>query len=618
MLRTLCFLLCLGGACLLHAQDPVLRTAESLRNNVVRLSVSFPDGSKQEGFGFITGEKNGQLYLATAAHVVHGEEFNQKPSLIQVWFYADYKTYTAEAIRFFELQDLALLQMFKPSALDYKSSNWADFAPQNYQAVRFVGRQGEWLIPGQGEVYKIGNDRIVASMTTVRPGTSGAPLINSNGIIGMIIEDDNQEVTAIALSKIRELFADGGRFPYFNAEGDENAIKIPNPPVVDPNAAGLDLQNWRNTKSKDTRQAYQDYINQAPKGTFVSLARDSIQAIDGRAEAKRLRDIAEKQEQTDWGYAIELNNLESYQEYLRKNPQGKNAAEARRRRAALLPSPDIVVNGMVKIEGGKYRMGCIETRDGSCGSDETPDHEVSISGFYLGKYEVTNVEFVQFLNAISAQISFDANADGVNYQGKKIFELFCGDKKGECSGFKEQIEYSAANRPGGRFTVVLGFEKHPAVMVSKYGAEAYCAWLSSKTGKTYRLPTEAEWEFAARGGIQSQRYKYAGSNDLGDVGWYNSNSSAAAHPIGLKKGNELGLYDMSGNVREWCSDWYEKEYYKNSPASNPKGPSSGTRSVLRGGSWYGYDFYCRLAIRDYVYYPDVSGNSVGFRIARNL
>ncbi|AEE49450.1 SUMF1/EgtB/PvdO family nonheme iron enzyme [Haliscomenobacter hydrossis] len=505
MIRLFHLVLFSGFCCLLSAQDPVLRTAESLRNNVVRLSISFPDGSKQEGFGFITGEKNGQLYLATAAHVVHGNEFNQKPSLIQVWFRTDYETYTAKAIRFFELQDLALLQMPKPVTLDYKNTNWADFAPQNYQAVRFVGRQGEWLIPGQGEVYKIGNDRIVASMTTVRPGTSGAPLINANGIIGLIIEDDNQEVTAIALSKIRDLFAEGGRFPYFNAAGDESAVQL----------------------------------------------------------------------------------------------------------------PDIAANGLVKIDGGKYRMGCIEARDGSCYSNETPDHEVSISSFYLSKYEVTNAEFVQFLNAISAQISIDANGDGVNYQGKKIFELFCGDKKGGCSGFKEQIEYSAADRPGGRFTVVSGFEKHPAVMVTKYGAEAYSAWLSSKTGKSYRLPTEAEWEFVARGGIQSQRYKYAGSNDLDAVGWYSSNSSSAAHPVGLKNANELGLYDLSGNVWEWCSDWYEKEYYKNSPASNPKGPSSGTNSVLRGGSWYVIDINCRLAIRG-INDPGYCGNVIGFRVARNL
>jgi formylglycine-generating enzyme required for sulfatase activity len=272
---------------------------------------------------------------------------------------------------------------------------------------------------------------------------------------------------------------------------------------------------------------------------------------------------------------------------------------------------------MQRIEGGKFRMGCVETRDGTCSTDEQPDHEVSISAFHLSKYEVTNGEFVQFLNAISPQISFDANADNISYGGKVIFGLFCGTKKGDCSGFKEQIEYSAADRPGGRFSVVAGFEKHPAVMVSKYGADAYCAWLSTKTGKTYRLPSEAEWEFAARGGTQSQRYKYAGANDLNAFGWYNSNSSSASHPVGLKKANELGLYDLSGNVWEWCADWYDAAYYKNSPSVNPKGPTSGAKSVLRGGSWDYDDGYSRVAFR-YNYNPDNTNVKFGFRVARNL
>ena len=290
---------------------------------------------------------------------------------------------------------------------------------------------------------------------------------------------------------------------------------------------------------------------------------------------------------------------------------------------ALLPAGDgttendLSTYNMQRIEGGKFRMGCVETRDGTCNTDEQPDHEVSISAFHLSKYEVTNGEFVQFLNAISPQISFDANADKISYGGKVIFDLFCGTKKGGCSSFKEQIEYSAADRPGGRFSVVAGFEKHPAVMVSKYGADVYCAWLSSKTGKTYRLPTEAEWEFAARGGTQSLRYKYAGANEPDGVAWCSDNSSSASHPVGLKKTNELGLYDLSGNVWEWCADWYDGDYYKNSPSTNPQGPDSGTISVLRGGSWKVNANYSRISNRLF-YSPDNGDYFIGFRVARNL
>ena len=143
------------------------------------------------------------------------------------------------------------------------------------------------------------------------------------------------------------------------------------------------------------------------------------------------------------------------------------------------------------------------------------------------------------------------------------------------------------------------------------------------TGKTFRLPTEAEWEYAARG-RRSNGYKYAGSNDIGSVAWYTKNSSEkdsshpdyGTHPVGTKSPNELGLYDMSGNVWEWCNDWYNKNYYTNSPDNNPQGPStSQSFRVLRGGSWFNVDNNCRVASR-YFSLPFSSGNLVGFRLAQ--
>ena len=214
------FMLC--SSLLLRAQDPVLRTAESLRNNVVRISVSFSDGSKQDGFGFITGEKNGQLYLATAAHLLNGEAFDLRPNLIQVQFYKDLRLYAAVEVTFFEEHDLALLNMTKPLTAKYKENNWAEFTPQNYQVVSFIGKGQEWLIPMQGEISKIENDRIFTSMFTTYSGISGAPLINSKGIIGLITYSNNQMVTAITLRKIYELFSQGGRFPYFNLYRNDN------------------------------------------------------------------------------------------------------------------------------------------------------------------------------------------------------------------------------------------------------------------------------------------------------------------------------------------------------------------------------------------------------------
>jgi len=126
----------------------------------------------------------------------------------------------------------------------------------------------------------------------------------------------------------------------------------------------------------------------------------------------------------------------------------------------------------------------------------------------------------------------------------------------------------------------------PVENVSWYEVQEFIERLNSKTGKKYRLPTEAEWEYAARSG--GKREKYAGTNsdaDLGSYAWYITNSGSKTHPVGQKQPNGLGLYDMSGNVWEWCSDWYGKDYYASSPKDNPQGPSSGSYRVLRGGSW---------------------------------
>jgi formylglycine-generating enzyme required for sulfatase activity len=135
--------------------------------------------------------------------------------------------------------------------------------------------------------------------------------------------------------------------------------------------------------------------------------------------------------------------------------------------------------------------------------------------------------------------------------------------------------------------------------------------LNTKTGKSYRLPTEAEWEYAARGGDKSNGYKYSGSNTLGDVAWYDGNSNNTTHAVGSKQPNELGIYDMAGNVWDWCSDRYGK--YSSNAQSNPTGPSSGSLRVFRGGSWNGFAQVCRTADRC-CYYPGDHHGNIGFRL----
>ena len=151
----------------------------------------------------------------------------------------------------------------------------------------------------------------------------------------------------------------------------------------------------------------------------------------------------------------------------------------------------------------------------------------------------------------------------------------------------------------------------PVENVSWDDCQTFIRKLNALTGKNFRLPTEAEWEFAARGGNNSRGYKYAGSNNIGDVAWYEDNSGSKTHVVGTKSPNELGIYDMSGNVWEWCQDWYGD--YSSASQTNPTGASNGSARVLRGGSWYCSARLCRSSDR-YSYSPDCRINSGGLRL----
>jgi len=196
---------------------------------------------------------------------------------------------------------------------------------------------------------------------------------------------------------------------------------------------------------------------------------------------------------------------------------------------------------MVFVEGGTFQMG-----SNSGDSDEKPVHTVTVSSFYMDKTEVTQAEYRKVMGK------------NPSYFSDRFFDS-CDD----C----------------------------PVENVSWHHANEY----AKKVGK--RLPTEAEWEYAARGGNKSKGYRYSGSNQLDAVGWYKNNSDWKTHPVAQKQPNELGLYDMSGNVYEWCSDYYSDSYYRSSPKNDPQGPNSGSSRVLRGGSWRYYDYLCRVADR---------------------
>lgn len=227
---------------------------------------------------------------------------------------------------------------------------------------------------------------------------------------------------------------------------------------------------------------------------------------------------------------------------------------------------------VILVEGGTFIMG----NEYSANPDERPEHKVTLNSFYISKYEVTVGEYTNFCRSAG-------------------------------------------------LTVPEGEEKSPITNLSWENAVMYCNWLSksnalekcydvkrdsnmfmviyNKEANGYRLPTEAEWEYASRGGVKSKFYAFSGSNEVEEVGWSISNSGNRAHEVGQKKPNELGIYDMTGNAMEWCYDWYRDNYYAKSEENNPVGPKTGVSKVCRGGN-----FMCR---------PDVLRNTRRFNLEKN-
>jgi formylglycine-generating enzyme required for sulfatase activity len=253
---------------------------------------------------------------------------------------------------------------------------------------------------------------------------------------------------------------------------------------------------------------------------------------------------------------------------------------------------DVPVPLMVSVEGGTFMMGNI-----SGTSDERPLHKVSVNNFQIGEYEVTISEFKRFIDATGYKTDAE-QPDTVRLKhGLPPRGIYNGSWKMDMNG--NPVNLQDTLKPVGN--------------VSWNDAMEYCKWLSRETGKQFRLPTEAEWEYAAKGGPRSKGYTYAGGNNLDEVAWYRENSRAYVHSVGQKKANELGLYDMAGNVREWCYDWYGDTYYQTSPEENPAGPDRGTRRVLRGGSFGSDAERMRISYRNQEF-PYNSALDFGFRI----
>jgi len=226
--------------------------------------------------------------------------------------------------------------------------------------------------------------------------------------------------------------------------------------------------------------------------------------------------------------------------------------------------PETVIE-MVFVQGGMFTMGCTPEQVKDCDKGEKPAHKVILSDFYIGKYEVTQAQWKAVMGNNPSRL-----------QGDDL----------------------------------------PVTRVSWNEAQEFIRKLNEITGKNYRLPTEAEWEYAARGGNQSQGYKYSGSNLVGEVAWYDGNTGKSPLPVGTRKANELGIHDMSGNAKEWVNDWYGN--YSRTAQTDPQGPATGLYRVYRGGSMMSRDASdMRVSVRN-DNKPDRPGTgSIGFRLAHN-
>ncbi len=246
-------------------------------------------------------------------------------------------------------------------------------------------------------------------------------------------------------------------------------------------------------------------------------------------------------------------------------------------KSLIISSKSIITvnNEMIFVKGGTFTMGNDELQN------LTP-HNIKLSDYYIDKYEVTNEEFAKFLNFHGNKVKNGNLCIDINDEDCKIY------KKDEC--------YYAHEK----------FKNKPVVEVSWHGANAYAKWL----GK--RLPTEAEWEYAAKGGIYNNEYDNNEYETISNYAWYRANSNQDIHNIGQKKPNELGIYDMRGNVFEWCLDWYSANFYVLSPYENPMGVNAGEYKVIRGGSALSFKVSTKVSSR-FFNLPSNTKGDCGFR-----
>ncbi len=335
------------------------------------------------------------------------------------------------------------------------------------------------------------------------------------------------------------------------------------PKRVVPIDARADRTAYQQAQQLNTMAAYRQYIRDYPAGDFKRIAEQKLSALE-----------AEKAEFSAWENTKALNNREAYENFIRAYPESlyTEVAESNKNNlpeniTTTTPFISTIHDGMVFVQGGTYQMGSNDGND-----NEKPVHRVTVADFYIGRYEVTQKQWREVMGSDPEEL-YNKNCDNCPVEG-----------------------------------------------VSWDDIQTFLTNLNQQTDRKYRLPSEAEWEYAARGGKQSKDFEYAGSDNLKEVAWFSDTFGTikTSRVVGTKHPNELNLYDMSGNVWEWCEDGWHYSYI-NAPKDGGawKGSARGSYRVYRGGSYCNIAKYCRVAGR-ICWHPFSKDINIGFRLAHSL
>ena len=597
----------------LHAQE-----AEDKSELAKTLIVKVNNGLKF-GAGIIFNIKGGYLFIATARHVVEGSE----DGFVDVEFkFARNITVKAKLIKNSQRLDLAVLQVdiqnsrIQGLLLTNIPFELLQALPSLHKGMPVfpIGHPAgkDWYVSrNPGIIQEVIFDADILFEFECYPGHSGGGLFTANwNLAGMILQDDVYDCNALSFRRIYATLKD-----YWDLDVSQERLtpaesNTPTPtPIPTPSASELNQKKIQQLlKKADAYFARQWYTT--PEATSAlpiylevlsldPLNAHALEKIDWMANYYKTR--AEKELKRNrkplaiQAYQTYLNIMPNDEEILDRlieltttltpsptkmptqrptvKPESTTIATPKPR-ATATPEPSTApiagqeyhdpISGIdfVWIPEGCFQMGCVSGIN--CENDEKPVHEVCLDGFWMGKTEVTQAQWENIMdnNPSSSQ----------------------GDTR-------------------------------PVESVSWSGIQEFLEKLNAQAGqRLYRLPSEAEWEYAARAGTETM---YNFGNDvarLGEYAWYRNNSNSQTHPVGKLKPNAWGLYDMHGNVSEWCQDWYDKNYYSKSPKNIPKGPPSSFFSrVLRGGSWLISSPFCRSADRSYCR-PSFSTNRNGFRV----